>query len=197
VKLAPKHVVTLIACVCAAVVLAPVGVMAATGSLVNVIDPSNSSRQAHVTSNGALRVENGSIAAGQAFSKTSDPISSLGFHVLFEVTGPTRMALTDVSLTSDTGLSQAVTGYGSRIELVALTRTSGTSACGYSAPGWTRRSLRVIDSQAPGTTQLTFPTPMLLPGAASGQPLCVGFYYNLQPNNATIWVAAGGYKYVG
>lgn len=42
--------------VAAAIILAPVGVMAATGSVVSIADPSHPSQKAHVTSRGALEV---------------------------------------------------------------------------------------------------------------------------------------------
>lgn len=44
-KFQAKHVVTMVCAVSAAAVLAPVGVMAATGTLVNVTDPFNASRR--------------------------------------------------------------------------------------------------------------------------------------------------------
>src|SRR5207248_7029468 len=111
-----------------------------------------------------------------------------------QVNGPTRLALTELTLTSDTGLNTAGAGIGSRIEVVALTRTSGTAPCSYGASGWTQKSVRWLDSQAPGTTQITFPTPLVLPAAAAGQPLCIGFEYWLRPSNAVIWVGISGYK---
>ncbi|HEX8002336.1 MAG TPA: hypothetical protein VF519_06540 [Mycobacteriales bacterium] len=53
-RLSGRHIVTIVVAVCAAVVLAPVGVMAATGTLVNITDPVNSANRARVTSAGSM-----------------------------------------------------------------------------------------------------------------------------------------------
>lgn len=55
-RLTGRHIVTIVASICAAVVLAPVGVMAATGQLVNIADPVTGSNQARVNSGGGLHV---------------------------------------------------------------------------------------------------------------------------------------------
>jgi hypothetical protein len=49
-----RQIVTMVAAVCAAVVLAPVGALAATGSLVTITDPQHTSQKARVTSAGRL-----------------------------------------------------------------------------------------------------------------------------------------------
>jgi hypothetical protein len=53
-RLSTNQMVTLVVAVCAAIVLAPVTVMAATGSLVNITDPVHSSYQARVGSTRGL-----------------------------------------------------------------------------------------------------------------------------------------------
>lgn len=58
-RLTGGQIVTIAVAVCAAVVLAPVGVMAATGQLVNIADPVNSAARAHVDTGGKLRVGDG------------------------------------------------------------------------------------------------------------------------------------------
>ena len=64
--------------VCIAVVAAPVGVLASTGSLVNITDPKHSSYKAHVTSAGALRMT-GSVAVtkGQVNASTKPAGSAI------------------------------------------------------------------------------------------------------------------------
>lgn len=53
-KFSSKQVVTMVVAVCAAVVLAPVAVSAATGSLVNIVDPVNAGSKARVNPTGTL-----------------------------------------------------------------------------------------------------------------------------------------------
>jgi hypothetical protein len=62
IRFSSKQIVVMVVAVCAAVVLAPVGVMAATGSLVNIVDPSNASHKAHVDSSGHVLVASGTQA---------------------------------------------------------------------------------------------------------------------------------------
>lgn len=52
----PRHVVTMVVAVSAALVLMPVAVGAATGSLVNIVDPSTAANKAKVTNKGQLYV---------------------------------------------------------------------------------------------------------------------------------------------
>ena len=54
-RLSGGHIVTIVVAICAAVVLAPVGVMAATGSFVNITDPVTAANKARVNSAGALQ----------------------------------------------------------------------------------------------------------------------------------------------
>jgi hypothetical protein len=49
-----RQIVAMVAAVCATVALAPVGALAATGSLVNITDPQHTSQKARVTSAGRL-----------------------------------------------------------------------------------------------------------------------------------------------
>lgn len=60
-RLSGGQIVAIVVSVCAAVVLAPVGVMAATGQFVNIVDPYDSSRRARIDS-GKLRVGDGNDA---------------------------------------------------------------------------------------------------------------------------------------
>jgi hypothetical protein len=196
-ELAPRHIVTMVAAVSAAVVLAPVGVMAATGSLVNITDPFSSSRQARVSADGSLRVESRAAVSGYTFNVALPGTSSLSFYKLVEATGPYSIAVTDLSAAADTGLNQAAAGYAVRMEFVALTRTSGTAACAYNASGWTRKTLRWMDVAPSRTDQLSFAsTPIVVPGAAAGHLACLGVQLWVMPSNTSVFIAAAGYKFV-
>jgi hypothetical protein len=191
---APKHIVTMVACVCAASVLAPVGVMAATGQLVNIADPLSSGRVARVSTDGVLRVESRAGANSRSFAVATPEMGSLSFTVLTESVAPYRIAVTDLSIASDTGLNQATAGFAARIEFVALTRTSGTAVCAYNAVGWTRKTMRWVSVPASGTVALNFAgTPLLLPAIPAGGKSCLGMQVWVLPNNASLSVGLTGY----
>jgi hypothetical protein len=193
-RFAPKHVVAMVAAVCAAVVLAPVGVMAATGQLVNITDPVTSTRKARVSSDGRLAVDVRAGTSTNQFSFASDPLSGNVFVKLFEATGPRRVALTEVSFAS--GLLNTTNGYAFRATLWAYTRSSGTGACGQNVPGWTGRRLRTVEIPINDSVALNFAgTPLLLPAAASGQPSCLGVYIDRTITNAQMFVGGTGYTY--
>lgn len=192
----PKHVVTMVACVSAAVVLAPVGVMAATGTLVNITDAAYSSRKARVSADGSLRVEQRAAATTNTFNRSSAGVNSLSFAKLIEVSGPRRLAITDLSFSADTFTSQATAGYAARLEFVALIRKSGTSACAYNASGWTRTTLRWVDIAPTQTNQLSFSgSPLVPPVATGGEDTCIGFQVWVLPANTTIFAGVSGYTY--
>lgn len=195
-RFAPKHVVTMVACVSAAVVLAPVGVLAATGQLVNITDPYSSSRSARVSRDGSLRVESRTAVGGGTFNAVGTGLSSLSFQKLYEASGPKRIVITDITMSADSSTSQSTPGYAARIEVVALTRTSGSAACAYNAAGWTRKTVRWLDVAPTRTEQLTFPgSPIVVAPAASGHLSCVGYQVWVLPSSVTIFGAVGGYTY--
>lgn len=57
-----RQLTTMVVAACIAVVAAPVGAMAATGSLINIADPANAAQVAHVDASGHLYVGDGSGA---------------------------------------------------------------------------------------------------------------------------------------
>jgi hypothetical protein len=195
-ELAPKHVVVMVASVCAAVVLAPVGVLAATGSLVNVTDPFASSHVARVNAEGALRVETRPGVSGSTFNVAAAGTSSLSFFKVYENTGTYHIAVTDLTLAADTGLNAAAAGYAARVEWVSLVRTSGTADCAYNAAGWTRRTLRWMDVAPTRTEQLSFAaTPLVVPNPAAGQRSCIGFQLWVLPSNTVVFASMSGYLF--
>lgn len=195
-KFAPKHVVAMVACVCAAAVLAPVGVMATTGTIVNITDAVYAARKARVSADGSLRVEQRAAATTNTFNRSSAGVSSLSFTKLIEVSGPRRLAITDLSFSADTFTSQATAGYAARLEFVALIRKSGVSPCAYSSAGWTRTTLRWVDVAPTQTNQLSFAGSPLVPPVATGsEDTCIGFQVWVLPANTTIFAGVGGYTY--
>lgn len=190
----PKHVVAMVVAVSAAVVLAPVGVMAATGTLVNIADPANGARRAKVSSDGALRVESRGAVGAKTFNFTSGALSSLTFHKLYEQTGPDRVVITDVSLAA--GMFSASNNWSFRATLWGATRTSGSAACSPTAPGYVARPLRTVEVPVNDTVVLSFAgTPLLLPKAEAGQPTCLGVTINRTVTDASLYVGGAGYRY--
>jgi hypothetical protein len=185
----PKHVVTMVVAVCAAAVLAPVGVMAATGQIVNIVDPVLSARQVRVGSGGTLQVESRAGATSGAFNK-SFTFQGLGFHKIAEATGPNRIAITEVTL------SGYEVDYDAEAALVAYVQTTGTGTCGTTLTGYTKTELRRFAFPMKEVTQLTFDgPPLMVPAAAAGKVVCVGFAMQEVGTDARIFLGATGYTY--
>jgi hypothetical protein len=188
-----KQVVTMVVAVCAAVGLAPVAVFAATGQLVNITDPAYSTRQARVSTGGGLVVESRAWAGANAFNANVSR-QGLGWVSLAQATGPTRIALTELALT---GSFDPHPGYA-EVLVEAMVRTSGTSACnGPGSAGYTRHTLKRVSVSSRATLQLTFDgQPLVIPAAASGQPVCVGITVITVSSGLWVYGSATGYKYV-
>ena len=166
----PRHVVALVACIAAMSILAPVGVMAATGQLVNIVDPSKADRKVRVGSAGTLRVETRPGVPKDARNVVHLDIQNLSPRELLSVTGPTRIALSELTL--------GVHNVGSPVveptvmDLTAYVRDSGTNPCGGS--GWTKTVLRRITVSTDTTEQISFDgPPLMVPAAPDGKRQCL------------------------
>ena len=169
-KFAPKHVVMIVMSICAALILAPVGVMAATGQLVNLVDPADASRKARIGSAGSLRVETRPGVTNGAQNVVHNDIASLSPRALLEATAPTRIALSELTI--------AVRKFGSPVnaptivDLVHYVRASGSNPCGQA--GWMGTSLRRVTLTTDRTEQLTFAgPPLIVPTPADGKRHCL------------------------
>lgn len=165
-----KQIVTMVVAVSAAVVLAPVGVMAATGQLVNIADPGNAGRVARVAGAGTLQVETRPGVVQHSFNR-SISTGEFAFHKLYEVAAPNRIALTEVSV-GTTGSTYPEW----QVLIVAYVQTTGTGACGTSLTGYTKHVLREFMVPPQDTRQLLFNgPPLVVPSGAAGKLTCVGF----------------------
>lgn len=183
-----KQIVTMVVALSAAVVLAPVGVMAAAGQIVNIADPVLD-RKVRVGSGGTLQVESRAGALSGAFNKTFT-VTAFGSYKIAEVTGPTRIAITEVTMS----------GYGStfppEIYLQVWTQATGTAACSTQVTGWSRTELRRFAFAMYETTQVTFDgPPLVIPPAPAGKKQCVTFNIQAMGNEATFHLGATGYTY--
>ena len=165
-----KQVVTMVVAVSAAVVLAPVGVMAATGQLVNIVDPVLADRKVRVGSVGALQVETRPGVTSSAVNVSHVDIQNLTPRKLAEVTAPTRIALSEFTV--------GVHNFGNPVaeptvvELNQYVHVSGTSACGLT--GWHGTVLRRVTLKNDETLHLKFDgPPLIVPTPPSGARYCL------------------------
>jgi hypothetical protein len=192
-ELAPRHVVAMVASVCAAVVLAPVGVMAATGTLSNLVDPYDASRRARVGTNGGLFTENRPRTSSGTFNKQATDVTDANLHVLLDLAAPNKIAVTDFALTVvDDGTTQALYDI---VALFAFVRTSGTAPCG--GAGWTRTALRTLTVPHGQAAQQTFDSaPLVLPTPATGQRVCLAFQQTRWVGSTRTQVAVSGFTFL-
>ena len=189
-ELTSKQVVTMVVAVSLTAVFAPVGVYAATGQLVNIVDP-GSGRAAHVTSNSALFVESRAARGSQAFNMRNSRFG-FGWIRLVGTTGPNRIAVTELTLAG-----QYDAGKVGEVLLEAFVRTSGTNSCeGPGTAGYERHTLKHVWVSSRQTLQLTWAgQAMVLPIAPPGQPTCFGVTYYAGDTNMTIYADGTGYLY--
>lgn len=185
----PVHIVTIVVAVCAAAILTPVAVGAATGTLVNIVDPSMSSRQARVSSAGTLTVESRAGSIANSFNMTGSRLG-LGYINMVSVSAPTRVAVTELTLSG-----QGPAGH-QEVLLEAFVRTSGTNGCsGPGTAGYTRFTLRRIAIPNNGTTQLSFGGPPLVtPAGAPGEPTCFGITVISIPSGSATYAGGTAYR---
>ena len=202
-KFTPRQVVTMVVALACAAVLTPVGVMAATGSLVNIVDPGDTNRRATVTSRGGLVVESRSELPAYVFGNYWSA-NNLTYFKLAEAVGPQRIAITEVTVGSHGPISGAQYGHN-YVDLVRYTQVSGTAACGvpsayvdYSTPpGYTKKVLRrfVVRNQEQ-TIQIRWDDPALMsPAAAAGKKSCVQLQVSLLSTETTIFLGGSGYLF--
>ncbi|HWL36856.1 MAG TPA: hypothetical protein VNQ77_11735 [Frankiaceae bacterium] len=190
-RFSSKQVVAMVAAGCAAVVLAPVGVHAATGQLVNVVDKLTG-QSARVSTNGALLVENRAYPGQNAFYATNQRYQ-FGWIPLVSTVGPTRLAVTKLILAGPFDTP----GNAGEVLVEAMVRTSGTLPCnGPGTAGYTRYTMLHLWVPARDTVQLDFAGQSLpIPHAGTGHPLCIGVTYFAGNTNMTIYATAVGFKY--
>ena len=191
-QFAPRHVVGIVACIAIMTVLAPVGVMAATGQLVNLVDPVTAGRKARVGSAGTLRVETRPGVTAGAKNALHTDIQSLSPRELISVTGPTRIGLSELTV--------SVRDFGYPVDaptimqLISYVRSSGTQPCGGS--GWSATELRRITLVTDTTEQIQFSgPPLVVPVAAAGQRQCLAVKLYQWVGDTKVDVGATAFTY--
>lgn len=186
-----KQVVAMVVAVCAAVVLAPVGVLAATGQLVTLVDPVLD-RKVRVGSGGTLQVESRAGSMSGAFSTLHENITDVTGHSVWEVNAPGRIAITEVTLT----LRGDNTASTNHVRVYSRVRTSGTASC-QNGTGWTTpKTLRTYVVRAGSTVQALFNGPPLVSQAgAAGQRVCIAFQQTKWTGSTELDVGLTGYSF--
>jgi hypothetical protein len=195
----PRQVVTAVALIVLASVLLPRGVRAATGQIVNIVDPVYSGSQARVHSNGALRNVLTDPVQG-AYAKVDG--SSLRVGVPQPKTSLTRFATlatttTTYMFTSAPFVANAVAGISS----ITLTNSGSVDArfradylngLSGNCPSSTTSFSMFIDVKVPvgQTVHLTFPQPLT---HTHGGKWCFGMSLYTQPGGAQLDVTAVGF----
>ena len=192
-----RNVVALVATVAVVSALMPVGVMAATGQLVNIADPFYADRRARVTSSNSLQTESRAGSGPNTISQhwAADTLESFTFGT---VTGPDRLALTEVTLGS-VGPSNGTTTGHHYIDVVSYVQGSGTAACGVSSSGYTVTTLRrlVVRNFHP-SVQVDWSGPALLaPKPPAGKKACVVLRVNTYTTGSVVYISATGYRLAG
>jgi hypothetical protein len=188
----PRHVVSMVASVCAAAVLAPVGVMAATGTLTNLVDPFDSTRKARVTGISGLYVDTRPRATAGAFHRLFTDVLDVSPRTVKETSSPYGIAVTSIVFTvkGDTSTST------NHIQLLSRIRTSGTAACA-DATGWTTPQILVTFSVHAGSTeQLEFNgPPLVIPAPPAGQAVCLAVQQSKWTGSTSTDVAVTGFTF--
>jgi hypothetical protein len=217
----PVHVVTMVVALCAAAVLAPVAVNAATGSFVNIVDPVNTGSKARVTPKGTLEVNETDPTTGKVAHVTTDgrrlvgdgsgplsvdmavpgkPLGTTGDVIvdasttpanLFSGVGRSKVALTSMILTADPGTA----GTSIRVGIVATIKANSTTGDCHTGAGFTSLGEQVKVNIPVGTTlNLTWPTPLLWTSSADADDFfCINVVALGGPAGYTLHVAAYGF----
>jgi hypothetical protein len=164
-----KQIVTMVVALSAAVVFAPVAVMASAGQIVNIADPILN-RKVRVGSVGALQVETRPGVTSGAVNVSHVDIQSLSPRKLAEVTSPTRIALAEFTVGVHNVGNPVVEP--TVVEINRYVHVSGTNACGLS--GWSGTVLRRITLENDETLQLKFDgPPLMVPTPPAGTKFCL------------------------
>jgi ABC-type Fe3+-hydroxamate transport system substrate-binding protein len=191
-KLSPTQVVVIIVALAVAVILGPVTVMAATGQLVNITDPADSSRKARVGSTGTLQVESRAGSVNGAWNTFFATITDVTPRVVFETGNPNRIAVTEWTVTV-MGDNSASTNH---VRLIEKIRTSGTASCS-DGTGWSPATvLRTMSVHAGDTVQLLYAGPSLvLTKPAAGQHVCLLVQQTKWTGSTGTDIGVTGYKF--
>jgi hypothetical protein len=181
----PRERIVITLAVCLTVLVAgPMTVLAATGQLVNIVDPSNAGRQARVTAIGAVQVQArlGIPSGALNFQGTRE---NSGWVSLGSVLAPNGIAMTEL------------TSYGtgaSGIAIVSIQHAAVDDGASCTTPPSSPSLVRRMVVKVGTTEQLVFPSPIFIAAAPAGKRRCI-FAQVTSVNGTTHYVAVSGYQY--
>jgi hypothetical protein len=213
----PAHVVTMVVALCAAAVLTPVAVHAATGSAVNITDSINAGSKARVTAKGTLWTNETDPLTGKLARVTAD-----GKRLVGDGAGPlsTDMAspekpwnqINDITMTSGDPQRVLYVGLGPvRLNLTSLTVGAEGGSGSYkvyvqvyisdanagdcdalTGANFSAADRLVFMVPAGNTVSLNYPSPLVYSVYAGvGKRYCVDI--SSSPGAATLHVSASGF----
>lgn len=184
----PRHTLTAIAILAAAVTLMPVAVHAA-GSLVTVTDSVVSGRNARVSTSSGLVTDsrpNAPIIAYDSLNVSFVPTGA-GFAIASS-TSPSRVAISSWLLAAG-----GTTAGSIRVRLYARYRSSGTAACSATANGYVIGHSKTAIVPVGQTLNIEFGTPFVVPVLPAGVPYCYIVDPDSGPSGSSLTTSLHGY----
>ena len=170
-------------------VLGPLTALAATGQLVNIVDPTNASRAAVVTEIGALQVQTRPGIPANSFSGRSTR-STTGWAGLYTVPSGRRTAIVEATFSSRASSAEVLVSLG--VATVPLANSCIGTNTGITTGAFSRTFY--VPAGVP--VQVDFSgQPIVLGLPASGMKHCVGVLVG-STDPFTINVGVSGYTFV-
>ena len=174
--------------VCLALLVVPITALAATGTLINLVDGSNATRIAKVTDAGALQVQMRPGFVGGSFFASGPVSTGTGWKSISNFSNGKAGAVTEITVAMNGGTGAAV------IQLTFIPLPVATSCA---SPGAAMKfNFRTVVVPTNDTLQLTFngqPPSMIV---AADKKLCVGMDVLSAPSGSTIRGGFTGYTFV-
>ena len=172
---------------CATVLaLGPLTALAATGQLMNIVDPTNAARIAKVTDIGALQVQTRPGLALNSFNGRNFKGGG-GWMTVYEHTSTKATAIVEATLATGEGA-------GIYIYRIGFATAASTTACS-SLVTYTAYA-REIHLKAGETMQLDFSgAPLQILAPTSGKKVCIGIFIQFSPPGGTTAAGLSGYLY--
>jgi hypothetical protein len=148
-----KQITTMVVAVAIAIIAFPVGVYAATGSLVNITDPVHAAQKAHVNTSGRLLTN----VNGAVDSRLAPPLHPFRYTTDFAFTVEFPIGITSSTI-NITSLTVTPTGTAADFRLYRLKVSSTDTMCSNVQPATLIYSARSLAGGKPLT--VSFPTPL-------------------------------------
>ena len=175
---------------CAALLVIPMTALAATGQLINIIDPTNAARAAKVTQVGALQVETRPGIPSDLVYRVANR-SGTGWVSLYQVSTGRNYAMAEFSA------ANMSTAGAKSAQLSWFTIPSSLSCTSFSISSATATStIRTVIVPNQSTVVVSFSgVPINVPPAPSGSKQCLGVVVG-GPSTGTIQLGTSGYTWV-